>query len=122
MTDRIKNISMENFGQPRLIINCKTIEQCDVWKQQILEQQQFWDNCRGVFEEIRCLNQPLYLMHGDDAVKYMKELKEKAEKLEKMNKIYCPLCDKEMGVGILNVKMYCEDCFDNESHEVIMDE
>lgn len=37
--DRIKNISMENFGQPRLIINCDNIEQCDKRKSQILQNQ-----------------------------------------------------------------------------------
>jgi len=35
--DKIKNISMENFGQPRLIIDCNDIQQCDRRKEMIFQ-------------------------------------------------------------------------------------
>ena len=57
-------------------------------KQQMLDWQEFWDNCRDTFEEIRYLERPLHLMHGDEALQYMKELKKKAEKYDKLKEKY----------------------------------
>ena len=74
---------MKSIGPSEFILPVSKTEM-----KQILDDHEFWDNCRQTFEDLRYENKSLYLMHGDDTLKIMREWKEKSEKYDNL---YIPI-------------------------------